>query len=98
MIVGPCYSGKTHPILKKLKKNFFCIPITFFEQKRRAEVLLQSDVMMITEEKIRKTGEYEGSIVVFDDIWDSNQKAIDPVSMKGRQKKDRYLLFISTIF
>ena len=36
-----------------------------------------------TEEETREKGEYEGSIIVFDDILEYNQKTIDPFFARG---------------
>ena len=45
------------------------------------------------EVNIRDINDYEGSIVVFNDMLDSNQKLIDPFVTKGRQKvSDVYYL------
>ena len=36
-----------------------------------------------TEKETREKSEYEGSIIVFDDMLDSNQKTLDPFLQEG---------------
>ena len=65
-MVGPSFSGKTYLIVKKYKFIKIRSPEQYEEPK--------------TTDDVRNFAENKGGIVTFDDMLDSNQKAIDPFS------------------
>ena len=92
LIVGPSFCGKTHLLLNKIRL------IRLEHPEKQIRIITRSpeqyeDIDMggasqgiEVEEIVGELEEYRGCCVVFDDMFDSNQKLIDPFFTRGRHK------------
>ena len=89
LIVGPSFCGKTYLVMNKLKlikldrPNEQMVLITRSPEQYK---ILSSEIDLRIEEDLEQRGvkDFEGGVVVFDDMLDSNQKLIDPFFTRGR--------------
>ena len=79
-MVSPSFSGKADLIKTKLKDVF---TRDAFTTTRYPEQYIDE---FKTDGQIRRTSELEGSIVVFGDMLECNQKTLHPPFTKGRHK------------
>ena len=88
LIVGPSFCGKTHLLLNKLQlirldnpEQKICIITRSPEQYNKIEI---EDVSVEEDLGDKSIQDFQNCCVVFDDMFDSNQKLIDPFFTRGR--------------
>ena len=89
LIVGPSFCGKTYLVMNKLKLIKIDRPneqIVIITRSPEQYKILNSEIDLRIEEDLEQRGvkDFEGCVVVFDDMLDSNQKLIDPFFTRGR--------------
>ena len=89
MIVGPSFCGKTYLLLNKLKL------IKLYDPDKQIKIITRSPEQYHTDDVLnyisveedlndRTIQDFQNTVVVFDDMLDSNQKLIDPFFTRGR--------------
>ena len=79
MIIDPSFSGENYLLMKNVR-NY---SVRSFSVTKSPE---QYNDELFTEETIRDISQYEGTIIVFDDILEYKQKSFYPICTRRRHQ------------
>ena len=96
LIVGPSFCGKTHLLINILKIKKIDDPdkkIVIITRSPEQYSDIDLDIEIENDFENKSISDFEDCIIVFDDMFDSNQKLIDPFFTRGRHRNcDVYYL------